>query len=55
MVMSWQWPCLNRGDQDDSNDPSRLKIGPLLRKLWAKIFRSVLMPLRVQGLEGARA
>ena len=31
---------LNRGNQDDSNGLSGLKIRPLIKKLWAKTFRS---------------
>ena len=32
---------LNGDNPDDSNGLSRLKIRPLLRKLWAKTFQSL--------------
>ena len=45
---------LNWGEWDNSNGPSRLKIRPLLRKLWAKTFLNAWghKSLWVQGAQG---
>ena len=47
--------------RDDSNGPSGLKIGPLLRKLWTNQFQSLkaqghksLWGTRVRGWKGMR-